>query len=73
MRTLFAKIVLWFWCTLAITVIGSAFISALSMNQDDSGSQSPGSRLVKLQLEEARVTYENGGRPALEALPRKPA
>jgi signal transduction histidine kinase len=67
MRTLFGKIVLWFWCTLAITVIGSAFISALSMNQDDSGSQSPGSRLVQLQLEEARVTYENGGRPALES------
>jgi signal transduction histidine kinase len=66
MRTLFAKIVLWFWCTLAITVIGSAFISALSMNQEDSGSQSPGSRLVQLQLEEARITYENGGRPALQ-------
>jgi two-component system sensor histidine kinase CpxA len=65
MKSLFAKIVLWFWCTLAITIIGSAFISALSMNQDDSGNQSPASRLVQLQLEEARVTYENGGRPAL--------
>ena len=33
MNSLFAKILLWFWCTLAIIVVGSAFISALSVNQ----------------------------------------
>jgi two-component system sensor histidine kinase CpxA len=65
MRTLFAKIVVWFWATLAITVIGSAFISALSVNQNISDDQSPGARLVAFQLEEARAIYESGGRPAL--------
>ena len=65
MRTLFAKILLWFWCTLAITVVGSAFISALSVNRNASDQQSPGARLVTFQLEEARVAYETGGRPAL--------
>ena len=27
MRTLFGKILLWFWFTLAVTVVGSAFFS----------------------------------------------
>ena len=36
MRTLFAKILLWFWSTLAITVVGSAFISAIIVNRDAS-------------------------------------
>jgi len=67
MRTLFAKILLWFWCTVAITVVGSAFISALSMNRDASDAGSPVARLVRFQLEEARVAYETGGRPALQA------
>ena len=66
MRTLFAKILLWFWCTLAITVVGSAFISALIVNRNASGEQSPAARLVALQLAEARNAYENGGRPGLE-------
>jgi two-component system sensor histidine kinase CpxA len=65
MRTLFAKILLWFWCTLAIFVIGSAFISALSINRSASERGSPGARLVTFQLEEARAAYETGGRPAL--------
>jgi len=65
MNTLFAKILLWFWCSVAIFVIGSAFISAVSVNQNASGQDAQGSRLVKFQLEEARVTYETGGRPAL--------
>jgi signal transduction histidine kinase len=67
MRTLFAKILLWFWCAMAITVVGSAFISALSVNRNAGDSQSPGARLVTFQLEEARVAYETGGRPALQA------
>jgi two-component system sensor histidine kinase CpxA len=66
MRTLFAKILLWFWFTLAIFVIGSAFISALTLNRSASGGGSPGARLVTFQLEEARAAYETGGRPALE-------
>ena len=67
MRTLFAKILLWFWCTLAITVVGSAFISALIVNRNASDQQSPGARLVTFQLEEARLAYETGGRPGLQA------
>jgi signal transduction histidine kinase len=66
MRTLFGKILLWFWCTLAITVVGSAFISALSMNRNAWDTEAPGARLVKFQLEEARLAYEKGGRPALQ-------
>jgi two-component system sensor histidine kinase CpxA len=68
MRTLFAKILLWFWCTVAITVVGSAFLSALSMSRNASDSGSPVARLVLFQLEEARVAYEAGGRPALQAV-----
>ena len=67
MRTLFAKILLWFWCSVAITVIGSAFLSALTMNRNYSSREAPIARLVTFQLEEARVAYETGGRPALEA------
>jgi hypothetical protein len=67
MKTLFAKILLWFWCSIAIFVVGSAFISALTVNQNASNQQAPGARLVKFQLEEARVAYETGGRPALSA------
>lgn len=67
MRSLFAKILLWFWCALAITVVGSAFISALNVNRNASSNQAPGARLVSFQLEEARLAYESGGRPALES------
>jgi two-component system sensor histidine kinase CpxA len=66
MRTLFAKILLWFWFTLAITVVGSAFISAMIVNRSAAGEQSPAARLVALQLAEARSAYETGGRPGLE-------
>jgi signal transduction histidine kinase len=67
MRTLFGKILLWFWSTLAITVVGSAFISALVVNRNATDQQSPGARLVTFQLEEARLAYETGGRPGLQA------
>jgi signal transduction histidine kinase len=67
MRSLFAKILLWFWCTLAITLVGSALISALTVNQNTSSLDAPAMRLVMFQLEEARSAYETGGRPALQA------
>ena len=57
MKSLFAKILLWFWCALVVTIVGSAFISALNVNQnDDEGS--PIARLVTFQLVEARTAYE---------------
>ena len=67
MNTLFAKILLWFWCTLAIVGVGSAFISALNVSRNASSDEAPVARLVRFQLEEARTAYENGGRPALQA------
>jgi len=66
MRSLFAKILLWFWCTLAITLVGSAFIEALNVNENDSDKLAPVARLVTFQLAEARSAYETGGRPALQ-------
>jgi signal transduction histidine kinase len=66
MRSMFAKIFVWFWCALAITAVGSAFISALGVNENDSDTNAPVARLVTFQLEEARATYETGGRPGLD-------
>jgi two-component system sensor histidine kinase CpxA len=67
MRSLFAKILLWFWFTLSVTVVGSAFISALNVNENASDERAPVARLVAFQLEEARSAYEIGGRPGLQA------
>ena len=67
MNSLFSKILLWFWCTLCITLVGSAFISALNINRNASDQESPAARLVTFQLEEARAAYETGGRPGLQA------
>jgi hypothetical protein len=67
MNSLFAKILLWFWFGLAITVVGSAFISALNVNENDSDERAPVARLVRFQLEEATSAYEIGGRPALQS------
>ncbi|HUI55778.1 MAG TPA: ATP-binding protein [Bryobacteraceae bacterium] len=67
MNSLFAKILAWFWCTLAITLVGSAFISAISMNRSESDQRAPAARLVKFQLEEARTAYETGGPRELQA------
>jgi two-component system sensor histidine kinase CpxA len=66
MNSLFAKILLWFWFALAITVVGSAFISAFNVNENDSDERAPVARLVRFQLEEAATAYEIGGRPALQ-------
>jgi signal transduction histidine kinase len=67
MNSLFAKILAWFCCTLVITLVGSAFISSISMNPNDSDQRAPVSRLLRFQLEEARTAYETGGRPELQA------
>jgi two-component system sensor histidine kinase CpxA len=67
MNSLFTKILLWFWCSLAITVVGSAFISALNVNQNFTDADAPAARRMTFEMEEARAAYENGGRPALHA------
>lgn len=67
MNSLFAKILLWFWFALATTVVGSAFISAFNLNENDSDERAPVARLVRFQLEEATSAYEIGGRPSLQS------
>jgi len=67
MNSLFAKILLWFWCTVAITVVGAAFISAINVNQNVTDAEAPAARRMTFEMEEARAAYENGGLPALQA------
>ena len=67
MNSLFAKILLWFWGTLAITLVGSAILTGRNATSNASDAEMPMARLVTFQLEEARTAYESGGRPALQA------
>ncbi len=64
MRSLFARILLWFLVTTAITVAGFIAITALSIAELPN-RQRPFSRLVPFELGEARHAYETGGKPAL--------
>jgi two-component system sensor histidine kinase CpxA len=66
MNSLFAKILLWFWGTVAVAVVGSAIISGMTVNQNIWDAEAPASRRMSFQLEEARAVYEEGGRPALQ-------
>ncbi|HWQ55608.1 MAG TPA: ATP-binding protein [Bryobacteraceae bacterium] len=62
MRSLFAKILIWFWATLVITTIGSALIT---MRDQDRPALLD--RLVEFELRAARAAYEQGGRQGLAA------
>ncbi len=66
MNSLFGKILLWFWGTVAFAVVGAALISGLTVNQNMWDSNSPASKRMLFQLEQARLAYEEGGRPALD-------
>lgn len=61
MRSLFAKILLWFLATTVISFVGAVFISVLDMNP----WQSPFGRLMDMQERAARASWETGGAPAL--------
>ena len=63
MKSLFAKILLWFWATLAVTIVGSGLITAIMINSSE--RQPPYSRITEFELEEARQAYESGGRAGL--------
>ena len=63
MNSLFTKILLWFWATLVIAVIGSAVVSAL--NEGNSDRRFPMGRVVAFELAEARHAYETGGQAGL--------
>ena len=64
MRSLFARILLWFLATTAVTVTGLIVTRWLSLSAAP-GQQSPFTRMVPFLLVEARHAYETGGRPAL--------
>jgi signal transduction histidine kinase len=64
LRSLFARILLWFLATTAVTVTGLIVTRWLSLNAAP-GQQSPFTRMVPFLLVEARHAYETGGRPAL--------
>ncbi len=67
MRSLFARILLWFLATTAVTVTGLIVTRWLSLNAAP-GQQSPFTRMVPFLLVEARHAYETGGQPALAEL-----
>ena len=64
MRSLFARILLWFLATTTLTVVGLIVTRWLSI---DSGQvqQSPFTRTAPFLLAEARHAYETGGTEAL--------
>lgn len=65
MRSLFARILLWFILTVAVTAAGMFVASVLTLAVAQP-RQTPFTMLVSLQLEEAREAYEQGGRAELE-------
>jgi len=67
LRSLFARILLWFLATTAVTVTGLIVTRWLSLNAAP-GQQSPFTRMVPFLLVEARHAYESGGQPALAQL-----
>ena len=67
MRSLFAKILLWFLATAVINFFGAVFISAFDMNP----WQSPFGRLMDIQERAARTAWETGGATALADFQRR--
>jgi len=66
LRSIYAKILLWFFGTVLLTLIGLGVISRFVVS-DMVASNSGFGRLNGLQLEEARETYESQGRVGLAA------
>jgi len=64
-RTLFAKILLWFLGAMALTITAIVLTTALTVNSEQ--RQPPFGALVRLQTREARFAYETGGKHALAA------
>jgi signal transduction histidine kinase len=66
-RSLFAKILVWFLATAVITFFGAVFITALDMNP----WQSPFGRMMDVQERAARTAFETGGTAALADFERR--
>ena len=67
MKSLFAKILLWFWFALAITVVGSAFISALNVNQNDDEGSPGGAAGHAFSWKRRAPRTKSAAAPALQA------
>lgn len=65
MRSLFARILLWFVVTVLVTAIGLAITAALTFTGAQP-RQAPFTMLVSLQLAEAREAWERGGKIELQ-------
>lgn len=65
MRSLFAKILLWFLATIVVAFVGFTAIAQMRFN--DPMRQPPLARALTFQAREARFAWENGGREALHA------
>lgn len=63
MRSLFAKILLWFLATMVIAFVGFTIIS---MSYDDPMGRPPLLRALSFQAHEVSKAYETGGREALK-------
>ena len=63
MRSLFARILIWFSATLAITIIGAILITELEINTSE--HQPFYSRVTKFELKDARYAWESGGKAGL--------
>ena len=68
MRSLFAKILLWFVVTIVTTLAATLLTTALTYDVFSS-RQSPFSMMLSLEVREARHAWETGGRDELAATP----
>ena len=66
MRSLFAKILLWFLASTVITGFGIAVTSAITL--ETSGRPSLFADVMTQRADEARLAWERGGQPALAAM-----
>ena len=64
MRSLFAKILLWFLATIVLAFVGLNVV--VVMHLSDPAKQAPLSRALAYQAQRARVAYETGGKEALK-------
>src|SRR2546428_9461056 len=68
MKSLFARILIWFLATSAVTFGVMVVTTALSLNARPRGWLPPFARALPFTLAEARHAYETGGREALGRL-----
>ena len=69
MKSLFAKILVWFLFALLVTAVGFTVTTAYSLAGED--RQPPLAKLVTFQFQEARHAYESGGRERLAEFERR--